>query len=142
MEVSAYMQKNVLQVSLLDVDGKNRRDFYCADVIGSKKFAVNYAGYPRSDISLINEQTNVAVAKSMLQSLNDYHSDSNPTAGMSDDEIMLSHMSKYQQTYSECARYVENQLGIVRRRSAESDVQPAVETKIDFSENKESTAVS
>ena len=37
-----------VEVPTLAADGSNAYDFFCADVIGGKKFAVNHGGYPRS----------------------------------------------------------------------------------------------
>ena len=39
----------------LEKDNSNIRDFYCADVVGDRRFAQNYGGYPRSDIAEINK---------------------------------------------------------------------------------------
>ena len=48
-------------------DGKNKGDFYGVETLCAKKFAQNYGGYPRSDIALINEQSNIMVARQMLE---------------------------------------------------------------------------
>ena len=30
-------------------DGSNSHDFFCADVVGARKFVQNHGGYPRSE---------------------------------------------------------------------------------------------
>lgn len=96
-------------VAVLNSDGSNKCDFYIPDVIGNRRFAQNYGGYPRSDIALINEQTDIAVAKGLLESLNDY-SQPDVNQGRSDAEMLLSLRSKYCQTASEQIRYFENEI--------------------------------
>ena len=80
----------------LSDDGSNVSDFYCADVVGNRKFAQNYGGYPRSEIAEINAAATMQEQMNLLSQLNDYTSGNNPNAGLSDAEIMLSHKSKYQ----------------------------------------------
>lgn len=94
------------KVPTLKEDGSNVADFYVADVIGNKAFAKNYGGYPRSDIALINEQTNISVARSMLEALPELP-ESSPAA---DGEYKLSLRSKYCQTPSEVISYLEDEL--------------------------------
>ena len=79
----------------LNDDGSNVSDFYCADVVGNRRFAQNYGGYPRSEIAEINAAATMQEQMNLLSQLNDYTPSSNPTAGLSDAEIMLSHKSKY-----------------------------------------------
>ena len=38
----------------LKKDNSNLNCFYCSDVIGSKRFVINFGGYPRSEIAQIN----------------------------------------------------------------------------------------
>lgn len=97
------------QLPVLSADGSNKADFYTPDVIGNRRFAQNYGGYPRSDIALINEQTDIALAKGLLESLNDY-SQPDFNQGRSDAELLLSVRSKYLQTPSEQVRYFESQI--------------------------------
>lgn len=104
-----------LTIPQLEKDGSNKCDFYVADVLGNRKFAQNYAGFPRSDIALINEQQDIRVAKGLLESLADY-SQPNINQGRSDAELLLSVRSKYCQTASEQVRYFENE--IAKRDSA------------------------
>lgn len=91
-------------------DGSNARMFFCADVVGSRRFAQNYGGYPRSDIAEINHAANEQMQMQLLSQLNDYSPSSNPNAGLTDAEIMLGHRSKYQQAPSESIAWLENQL--------------------------------
>lgn len=98
----------------LDLDGKNKADFFIPDVIGNKRFAQNYGGYPRSDIALINEQTNMAAAQSLLDCLQDY-SQPDVNQGRSDTEILLGLQSKYCQAPSEQINYLQ---GEIARRDA------------------------
>lgn len=125
--------------------GSNRADFYCADVLGGKKFAQNFAGYPRSDVAQINAQSDLSVAKAMIERLTDYSSDTNPTKGLSDTEIMMAHRSKYTQSASETIRYVENQLSrrdakleqirLDKIKAAELSMAPAVKSDAEIVDN-------
>lgn len=94
-------------VPTLDKDGSNKADFFLPDVIGSRKFVRNFAGYPRSDIAIINEQTNQKVAEALLNDLVDY---SSPNSARSDTDFQLSLRSKYCQTPSEMIRYFDGEL--------------------------------
>lgn len=91
-------------------DGSNARMFFCADVVGNRRFAQNYGGYPRSDIAEINNAVNEQMQMQLLSQLNDYSPSSNPNAGLTDAEIMLGHRSKYQQSPSESIAWLESQL--------------------------------
>lgn len=123
-------ERRELSLPVLKKDGSNRNDFYLPDVLGSKKFAQNYGGYPRSDIALIEEQTNLKVAKAMLEDLVDY---SSANSSQSDTDFQLSLRSKYCQTPSEMVEYFENEIG---RRDALRAAQQQNEHKdsIDFSD--------
>lgn len=116
-------------------DGSNKELFYCPDVVGSHRFAQNYGGYPRSDISLINEQTNMQLAQQMLQQLMDYGSSDSPNAGLSDAEIMMSHKSKYCQSPSELIRYYEDMIDLRNSRQASKASESAKEGSIKFDNN-------
>lgn len=106
----------------MEVDGSNTGDFYVADVVGNRKFAQNFGGYPRSEIAEINAQTNLAQQAALLNNLVDYSKNSNPNAGLTDAEIMLGHRSKYQQTASEQQSWLEVQLkNRVAKRAAAAD---------------------
>lgn len=116
-------------VPTLDKDGSNKADFFLPDVIGSRKFVRNFAGYPRSDIAIINEQTNQKVAEALLNDLVDY---SSPNSVHSDTDFQLSLRSKYCQTPSEMIRYFDGELA--RRdslRQALSSETPKVDTSDD-----------
>lgn len=97
---------------VLKEDGSNVSDFFCADVVGNRRFAQNYGGYPRSEIAEINAAATMQEQANLLAQLKDYTPSSNPNAGLSDAEIMLSHKSKYQQTATEMQSWIENQLNI------------------------------
>ena len=88
-------------IEYMEKDGSNANRFFCADVVSNRKFAQNYGGYPRSEIAEINDQANLEIQKSMLAQLVDFTNQPNPTAGMSDAQLMLSHRSKYQQSQNE-----------------------------------------
>lgn len=108
------------EVEKLSADGSNTDRFYCADVVGSKRFVQNYAGYPRNDIALINEQQNLRVAESMMMELSQLPvNDSN--VGLTDEQILLGHRSKYIQTPAESVDFIEKQIHLRRsQREAES----------------------
>lgn len=92
-------------------DDKSNIDcFFTADVVGHKRFAMNFGGYPRSEIAEINAQANLEVQMSLLSELQDFSTGNNPNAGLTDAEIMLSHRSKYMQTASEMQSWIESQL--------------------------------
>lgn len=105
-------------VKRLAPDGSNAREFFCADVVGGRKFALNYGGYPRSEIAEINEATNVHEQAYLLSQLKDYSPSTNPNAGKTDAEIMLGHKSKYLQSASEMQSYIESQIAIRDARAA------------------------
>lgn len=115
-------------------DGSNADQFYCADVVGGRRFAQNYGGYPRSEIAEINEAASLEQQMSLLNDLRDMSPSDNPNAGKTDAEIMLGHRSKYLQTPSESVKWLESQLE--DRRSA-LEQKESKET-IKFNENEES----
>lgn len=102
---------NSIVVIPLKEDGSNAKDFFVADVVGNKKFAQNFGGYPRSEIAEINECTNLEVQKSLLNALTDYRDRADSqNAGLSDIQIAMGHRSKYQQTPSEMQDWIETKL--------------------------------
>lgn len=105
----ARFKASMPQVAVLSSDGSNKKDFFIPDVIGNKRFAQNYGGYPRSDIAVINEQNDLAVAKGLLESLQDY-SQPDVNQGRSDAELLLALQSKYCQTPSEQISYFANEI--------------------------------
>lgn len=116
---------------VLASDGSNKSAFYCADVVGSRKFVMNYGGYPRSEIAELNDMTNVAQMEQLLHQLGDYSPSSNPNAGKTDAEIMLGHKSKHLQTPSEVISWLEGQLHErdVARQALESKNPETIEFK-------------
>lgn len=92
-------------------DGSNLSDFFCADVVGNRRFAQNYGGYPRSEIAEINAQASLQQAANLLNDLQVSEGSYQP-ADLSPEEIMLSHKSKYIQAPSEMIDYIDRQLQI------------------------------
>lgn len=118
-------------------DGSNASDFYVADVVGHKRFAQNYGGYPRSEIAEINAQTNLQVAKQLLSELSDFSGDvSNQNAGVPDVVISLSHKSKYQQEPAEMIDFIDGQLAIRDGLRAQQAAKAAA-AKADIKSDKE-----
>ena len=114
-------------------DGSNAKDFFAVDSVSDKKFAQNYGGYPRSDIAEINEQSNVMIQAEMLSRLQQLPtSDSN--SGLTDQEIMLQHRSKYCQTAGEQISWLEEQ--ITRRDAQRIEPSKVEDIKIDFKDNQ------
>lgn len=112
----------------LKKDGSNSQDFFCADVVGARRFVQNYGGYPRSEIAEINAQANLQAQVNLLHDLEDYSPKSNPNAGLTDVQIMLSHKSKYQQTPSELQDWLGEQIKLrdaVRYQVAQASQKPA-----------------
>lgn len=112
-------------VEKLSADGKNARGFFCADVVGGRKFVLNYGGYPRSEIAELNAATNVQEQAYLLSQLQDYSPSTNPNAGKTDAEIMLGHKSKYLQSASEMQGYIERQIAIRDAKAAALSAQTA-----------------
>ena len=118
-------------------DKSNISDFFCADVVGNRRFAQNYGGYPRSDIAEINAQTSLAAAENLLRDLQVFDVD-NPNAGLSDEQIMLSHKSKYLQSVSETQGWLVEQLAI--RDAKRQQLQESKDGTINF-ENDDSKVI-
>lgn len=119
-ELQSHIDSFDIQVDTLKADGSNAVDFFCADVVGNKRFAQNYGGYPRSEIAEINAAANLEQQKVLLSQLEDYSSSrSNVNAGLSDAEIMLGHKSKYLQTATEVQSYLAEQIQIRDAKRAE-----------------------
>lgn len=96
-------------------DSKNVNAFYKADTIVMKDFMLNFGGYPRSEVAIINDQANAVLAEDMLSRLVVMPTDDNANVGLSDAEIMLSHRSKYCQMPSEQIEFLD---GVLSRRDA------------------------
>lgn len=109
-----------IQPEKMKSDGSNAFDFFCADVVGNRRFAQNYGGYQRSEIAELNAATTEVQMRTILSTLEDYSPKNNPNAGRSDAEIMLGHKSKYQQTATEVQSYIKDQLLLrdAQRRAA------------------------
>lgn len=103
----------------LAADGSNAQDFFSADVVGNKRFAQNYGGYPRSEIAEINAAATLEQQKALLNQLADFRGADGQNAGLSDVEIALGHKSKYMQAPSEMQDYLEQQLAIRDAKRAE-----------------------
>ena len=112
-------------------DRSNLSAFFCADVVGNRRFAQNYGGYPRSDIAEINAQVSMEAANNLLRDLQVFDvSDAN--SGLNDSQILLGLKSKYLQTQSEMVGYVEEQLML---RDAQRASQVKSDSQIQFSSN-------
>lgn len=129
--IDGALAEMVKCVPELKKDGSNVQDFFCADVVGARKFVQNHGGYPRSEIAEINAQTNLQAQMALLQTLEDYSPKSNSNAGLTDAQISLSHRSKYQQTPSEMQTWLEGQIQLrdVERAKAAEAVKAAKATK-------------
>ena len=104
--------KNVKQhvvIPVLAEDNSNISDFFRVDVAGNKGVPLNYGGWPRSDLALINAQTDMGVAKALANQVT-VLPDSDQNAGLTDAEIMLNGKSKYAQSPAEYMRYIEQQI--------------------------------
>lgn len=102
------MKPKDLRPSYGDINKESSR-FYCVDVVDTTKSAVrNYGGYCRSDIALINEESNIEVAANLLSRLAERPSDG--SVDMSVEQLRLAHRSKYCQTPSEQCLWFENQM--------------------------------
>lgn len=106
--ISASLHEDINPV--LKDDKSNVAQFFVADVVGNKRFAQNFGGYPRSEIAEINAQANLQAQMNLLSELQDYSPFVNSNAGKSDVEIMLSHRSKYCQSPTEQVSWLEGQL--------------------------------
>lgn len=118
---------------VLESDGSNADQFYAADVVGNRRFAHNYGGYPRSEIAEINEAASLEQQMSLLNDLRDMSPTDNPNAGKTDAEIMLGHKSKYLQTPSESVKWLESQL---EERRGAFETEESKDT-IKFNENED-----
>lgn len=110
----------------LSKDSKNVGMFYMSSApLEMKGFMLNYGGYPRNEIAMINEQENEVVAQQLLARLTVLPEGDNPNSGLSDAEIMLSHRSKYCQTSSEQIEFIDSLLEKRNARIAEYQRQKA-----------------
>lgn len=103
---------------LFDVNGSNSHDFAKVDVLGNKRFNDNYAGWPRSDLALIDSQSDFKVAKAMAMELVQFDSP-NVNDGLTDQEILLQAKSKYCQAPSEQMKYYERMIELRDQKRAD-----------------------
>lgn len=101
----------VLELPKIKEDNSNINEFYIADVVGNRRFAQNYGGYPRSEIAEINAQASLQQAQNLLRDLAEIPV-TDVNSGLTDAQIMLAHKSKYCQTPSEQVRFVESQIAL------------------------------
>lgn len=128
----------------LKKDGSNVQDFFCPDVVTTKKFAKNHGGYPRSDIAEINAQTNLQTQLALLQNLQDFSPKTNPNSGLTDAQISLSHRSKYQQAPSEMQDWLGEQIKLrdaVRYQAAQKAKKAAATKKGSLDEKPDTSIV-
>lgn len=115
-----------IKIQVMDKDGSNAVDFFCADVVGSRQFAQNFGGYPRSEIAIINECQNAVLQESLIKQLDDFRASADAqNVGVPDAELMLAHKSKYQQTASEVQQYYYDMLTIRDSRVAVAEASKA-----------------
>lgn len=76
------------------------------DEYTSREFARNYGDHPRSDIALLNEQTDMSAVNWLLDKLQQRKSDG-VGSDISDKDLSISHKSKYCQTASEQINHYE-----------------------------------
>lgn len=94
----------------LDKNKENIDDFFKVDVAGNKAMPLNYGGWYRSDLAVLNAQNDMQVAKALAAQLVELPDGTSQNAGLSDEEIILQARSKYSQSPSEMTRYIEGQL--------------------------------
>lgn len=79
--------------------------FRVLDIPTEKSFVRNYGGHPRSDIAVINEQTDLSVAANLVERLSVQPQSGDPNASI--DDVLLTMKSKYCQTPSEMIDYYD-----------------------------------
>ena len=79
------------------------------DEYTSREFARNFGGHPRSDIALLNDQTDMSAVSWLIDKLQQRPSDG-VGSDISDQELAIAHKSKYCQSASEMIDYYENLL--------------------------------
>lgn len=116
-----------VKVPVLKKDKSNISDFFAVDTVGNKAPVMNYGGWHRNDLAMLNAQTDMSVAKAMALQLHQ-SDDVDLNAGKSDAEIMLHAKSKYIQSPSEMIGYIENEISIRDQRLARA-AQVAADAK-------------
>lgn len=76
------------------------------DEYTSREFSRNYGGHPRSDIALLNEQSDITSVQWILDKLQQRPGDG-VGPEVSDKDLAIAHKSKYCQTASEVTEYYE-----------------------------------
>lgn len=106
-------RKNVDHDPKVWIEGESDpRAFYKpVDEYTSREFARNYGNHPRSDVALLNEQTDMTAVNWLLDKLQQRPSDG-VGADVSDKELSINHKSRYCQTASEMIDYYEGLLKI------------------------------
>lgn len=101
-------------------EGKsNPHAFYKpVDDYTSREFARNYGGHPRSDIALLNDQTDMSAVNWLLDKLQQRPGDG-VGPEISDRELSIAHKSKYCQTAAEMIQYYDDLLRIRDERELE-----------------------
>lgn len=94
----------------LDEKKSNIDDFFKVDVAGNKALPLNYGGWIRSDLAVLNAANDMNVAKALANSLVELPDSTTGNVGLTDEEIILQARSKYSQTPSEMTRYIEQQI--------------------------------
>ena len=104
---------------ILKEDGSNATEFFKGDTFDLNGDAFrNYAGYPRNEIAVINEQESVAVAQAMFERLQVLPDDSKLPENVSDADLKLGLRSRYCQTPSEQIAWTEEMLRVRDERIA------------------------
>ena len=106
-------RKNVQPDPIVWEEGKSDPHLFYkpVDEYTSRDFARNYGGHPRSDIALLNEQTDLSAVHWLLDKLQQRPSDG-VGPEISDQELSISHKSKYCQSASEMIDYYDNLLKV------------------------------
>lgn len=110
--------------------------FKPVDEYTSQEFARNYGGHPRSDIALLNEQTDMTQVNWLLDKLQQRPGDG-VGPEVSDHELSIAHKSKYCQTASEQIDYYERLLKERDDRElAQMEEKARVEKEKEFAERR------
>ena len=102
--------KQEVEIPEMAKDKSNLSDFFKVDVAGNKAIPLNYGGWPRSDLAVLNALSDMQVAKAFASQLVELPDDTAHNVGLTEEEIILQAKSKYAQSPSEMTRYIEGQL--------------------------------
>ena len=104
-------RENVKHEPIEWIEGKSDPHLFFkpVDEYTSREFARNYGGHPRSDIALLNEQTDMSAVQWLLDKLVNRPSDG-VGPEISDKDLSINHKSRYCQTASEMIDYYEQLL--------------------------------